>query len=306
MLGPVARNEHDERPDRSESEGLRPYIRGMAGGLLIGLPLLFTMEMWWHGFLLPAWKILVLLAIAFGIVVAFNSVSGFRRDRSATELVVDSVEALGLAIVVAFVALLLLGRLDLATDLRDAVRKVALEAIPVSFGFSIASAQLGEADAEGTDRGDQERGSSHHGSATTLLLAAGGALVFALNVAPTEEPVMLGIEAPWWQLAVVMAATYIVTLAIVFHAEFAARRPGTSESPLESPLGETLAAYAVSLGVALLLLWAFGRTEGVALPAIAGQTVMLGVVASLGAAVGRLLLEGQGGNDDHADQGAEA
>jgi len=50
----------------------------------------------------------------------------------------------------------------------------------------------------------------------------------------------------------------------------------------------------VSLLVSLLLLWAFGRTDGASWSAIAGQTLMLAVVASFGAAAGRLLIGGGG------------
>jgi uncharacterized membrane protein len=71
------------------------------GGLLIGLPLLFTMEMWFHSFLLPSWKIVLLLAVAFVVVIGYTAVSGFRRDRSRAELVVDAVETMGIAAVVA-------------------------------------------------------------------------------------------------------------------------------------------------------------------------------------------------------------
>ena len=53
---------------------------------------------------------------------------------------------------------------------------------------------------------------------------------------------------------------------------------------------ETVAAYAVSLAVSLLLLWSFGRTDGASWSAIVGQTVMLGFVAAFGAAAGRLLV----------------
>lgn len=105
---------------------------------------------------------------------------------------------------------------------------------------------------------------------------------------------LLGVEVASWLLVVAVAASLLVTFAIVFYAEFrgsaAARVP---KGPLEHPIGETLAAYAVSLLVSFLLLWAFGRTDGAAPTEIAGQTVMLAVVASFGAALGRLLVGGR-------------
>jgi len=277
-------------------ETVRDLIRAAGGGLLIGLPLLYTMEMWDHSFLLPSWKIVVLLGVAFVVVVGFSAVSGFRRERSWAELLIDSVETMGIAAVVATVAMLLLGRIGLETSLRDAVGKIALEMIPVAFGVSLAGSQLAspdddpeDAEAQGSSVGD----GAGVGAFGRLFIAGGGALLFALNIAPTEEPLLLGVEAEWWLLLLVIPATLAVTFAIVFYADFRGGRSlDAGDSPLDHPLTETLAAYAVSLLVSLLLLWAFGRTDGVGVRAIIGQVIMLAAVASFGAAAGRLLVGG--------------
>ncbi len=52
---------------------VRDLVRASGGGLLIGLPLLYTMEMWVHSFLLPSWKIVVLLGVAFVVVVGYSA-----------------------------------------------------------------------------------------------------------------------------------------------------------------------------------------------------------------------------------------
>ena len=124
------------RAPKSESVAstVRDLVRASGGGLLIGLPLLYTMEMWAHSFLLPSWKIVGLLGVALVVVIGYSAVSGFRRDRTWRELLIDSVETMGIAVVVSSVALLLLGRIGLETGLRDAVGKIALETIPVAFG----------------------------------------------------------------------------------------------------------------------------------------------------------------------------
>lgn len=266
------------------AESVRDYIRAAGGGLIIGMPLLFTMEVWFHGFILPWWKLLLLLGVAYAVVLGYNAIAGFRQERTLGELVVDSTSTFGLGIVVAFVALLVLGRIDETTSLRDAAGKVGLEAIPIAFGASLAQAQLG---------GQQTRASSAIGPFERLLIGAGGALLFALNVAPTEEPVMLGIEASPLLLLVVIGTTLVVTFALVFFADFGGRRRAKGERPLEHPWSETVTAYAASLAVALLLLWAFGRTEGASVQAVVGMTVMLAIVASVGAAVARLIVGGQ-------------
>lgn len=282
-------------PENSVGTSVRDLVRAAGGGLFIGLPLLYTLEMWSHSFLLPSWKIVALLGVAFVVVVGYNAVSGFRRDRRWSELLIDSLETMGIAAVVSAAALLLLGRIGLETGLRDVVGKVALEMIPVAFGVSLAGTQFASDDdpEEAEDQGSAVGDEAGVGAFGRLFIAAGAALLFAINIAPTEEPMLLGVEAEWWLLFLVVPATLLMTFAIVFLADF---RGGRSleggDSPLDHPVTETLAAYAVSLLVSILLLWAFGRTDGASASAIAGQTVMLAVVASFGAAAGRLLVGG--------------
>jgi putative integral membrane protein (TIGR02587 family) len=280
----------------SASESLRDLIRAAGGGLLVGLPLLFTMEMWWHGFLLPAWKIAVLLAVAFVVVVGYTTLTGFRRDRSWTQLLVDTVQTFGIGAVIALVALVAMGRIDTSTQLRDAIGQVSLETIPVAFGVSLAGAQLA-APEEGSDAGGSPTGDrAGVGILGRLFVAAGAALLFALNVAPTQELLVIAVEADWWLMLLTMAASVLATLGIVFYADFRGGRGGPHprgtwrSRPLEVPIGETLAAYAVSLLVAALLIWAFGWTSGMPLDINLRQVVVLGVVASIGAAAGRLLV----------------
>ena len=279
-------------------------LRAVGGGLFVGLPLLFTMEMWFHSFLIPSWKIILLLAVSFLVVIGYSAVSGFRRERTWRELLVDSLETMGIAMVVSAVALFLLGRIGPDVGLRDAIGKIALETIPVAFGVSLAGTQLASSDDEGM--GDEQGSAAGDGAGTgtlgRLIVAAGGALVFALNVAPTEEPMLLGVEAPWWLLVLVAIATMAMTLGIVFYADFRGGRPDDiRDGALDHPISETLAAYAISLLVSLLLLWSFGRTEGATFAVIAGQMIMLAVLASFGAAAGRLLL---GGGSSGGEQGA--
>ncbi|MBA2570428.1 MAG: TIGR02587 family membrane protein [Chloroflexi bacterium] len=282
----------------------RDYIRAMGGGLLIGLPLLFTQEVWQHAVLLPAWKILLLLGLAAIVVIGYNAINGFRADATIGEVVVDSVEAMGIGTIVAFVALLALGRIDGGSSVRDIVGHVALESIPIAFGASLSRAQLsGAGDDEGREedrRGGQTKSESEAGRLgpfQRLLVAAGGALLFALNVAPTEEPVFIGVGASPVMLLGVMALSLVVTLALVFFAEFGGRRH-VSQGILDRPIPETIAAYVISLLVAWTLLWSFGRVDGASVVAITGMVVSLGLVASLGAAVGRLLVASGGERED--------
>jgi putative integral membrane protein (TIGR02587 family) len=275
---------------------VQDYIRAAGGGLLIGLPLLFTQEVWQQGFTLPPVRILALLGVAFVIVLGYNAISGFRADQTATEVVIDAVEAMGLGILVAAIALTLLGRIEIGISPRDALGKVALESIPIAFGASIARGQLAQGGAGGGRGGDDgARGGIVKGPIgpfERLFVAAGGGLLFALNVGPTDEILVLGMESSPLALIAIVVASLVATLGLVFFAEFGRGAFRGAEGPLERPVGETLAAYAVSLLVALTILWAVGRTDDASIRAIAGMTVVLGVAASLGAAVGRILVGG--------------
>jgi uncharacterized membrane protein len=53
--------------------------------------------------------------------------------------------------------------------------------------------------------------------------------------------------------------------------------------------------YAVGLVMSAVMLWLFGRFDGVGAAAIVGQSVALGVAGTIGASAGRLLLQGADG-----------
>ena len=44
---------------------MRALGRAFAGAIVFSLPLLMTMEMWWLGFSMPAWKLALFLALFF-------------------------------------------------------------------------------------------------------------------------------------------------------------------------------------------------------------------------------------------------
>ena len=300
------------RGDESRSSvvaSARAYLRAITGGLLVGLPLLVTMEVWEAGATLPSWKVLVVFVVGYLIVVGFNALSGFRQERTFRELVIDATQGMGLSVVVAAFALAVLGRLDPSLAPSVIVGRVALEAIPVAFGMSLAATLLGggaNSDSNGSSDDRPEKGDPPVGSLGRLLVAAGGALYFALNVAPTDEVRILAANASSWLLIVIVLVSLLTSLAIVFHAEFrggrsrppGGRHPSLLRDPLDSPLGETLAAYALSLLVSALLLWSFGVADGAGPRAIVGQVVVLAFIGSFGAAGARLLVGGGSDEDD--------
>ncbi|CAN5760365.1 hypothetical protein BH20CHL5_BH20CHL5_06010 [soil metagenome] len=85
---------------------------------------------------------MLLLVVAFVVVVGYNTASGFRAEGSALDTLIDSIEAMGLGILVALVVLILFGRIEADMGIREIAGKVSLEAIPIAFGASLARSQL--------------------------------------------------------------------------------------------------------------------------------------------------------------------
>jgi putative integral membrane protein (TIGR02587 family) len=266
------------------AESLREYARGLGGGFLFSLPLLFTMEIWEAAFTVPPLKLLAGLAGSFVLLCGYNAFAGLRHDSSFVEIAIDSVEELGLGIATCAAFLALLGPLDDGLSPTEALPKILLGGIFVAVGFSVGTAQLGVA---GDDRG--ERQGRHTSILSEVVLAACGAFLIAANVAPTEEVLMLAMAASLWQLLGLLGMALAMAALLLHHSHFigSSRFAGSSR-------GDVLLGSAITCGVALAiagaLLWFFGRFERHPLEIAAAQMVVLSVPATLGAAAGRLLL----------------
>ena len=154
-------------------------MRGVAGGTILGVPLLYTQEIWLHGRSVAPIVILAALVAGFCVNLALSSFIGFRAGRimRPTE---DAVVGMGLSVVLSALLLILLDRIDTGTSGENALGVIALTAIPVSLGFSVGSALA--------PAGGGAKAETIRGGGGDLLVAAAGALVFALNIAPTAEP----------------------------------------------------------------------------------------------------------------------
>src|SRR5687768_10661096 len=114
------------RPTTAES--LKEYGRGLAGGLLFSLPLLYTMEVWWAGFIAQPLRLVIYLTAIFIVLLGYNNYAGIRHDSDWSDVVVDSVEELGLGIITAAGILFLLGRVTTDMNLPEIVGKIVVEA----------------------------------------------------------------------------------------------------------------------------------------------------------------------------------
>ncbi|MET0646596.1 MAG: TIGR02587 family membrane protein [Pyrinomonadaceae bacterium] len=274
---------------RTVSQSLREYGRGVAGGLLFSLPLLYTMEVWWAGFTSHPFRLAVYVAATFALLLGYNYFAGLRRDSCFSEVVIDSVEELGLGIMVSLFILWLLGRVTAGMPLEEAVGKVVIEAMTVAVGVSVGTAQLGAGDDE-EDKG-VGGGGGPAGFGGQLVITLCGAVLFAANVAPTEEIVMIAVEISPWRVLGLSLLSLALGALVLYYSEFAGSRKHVRFDRHHDVLVGTVVTYAVALAASAAILLFFGRFDGQAWATCVAQTVVLGVAATLGASAGRLLLQ---------------
>jgi Predicted membrane protein len=113
------------------------YARGLAGGLLVGVPVIMTMEVWWEGFFMPAWRILLLYVFNYGVLLILQHYSGLHHRKTISGQIRAAFVAYGLGILASLIILTLLHVLRADSSLRDIAGKLLLESIPVSIGSSV-------------------------------------------------------------------------------------------------------------------------------------------------------------------------
>jgi putative integral membrane protein (TIGR02587 family) len=239
------------------------------------------MEVWEAAFTLPPHRQLAYLVGTSLLLLGYNRYSGLHEDTSWAEVVIDSVEELGIGLVLSVMILYALGRIEPGQHVDEILGRIVVEALTIAIGVSVGTAQLG---------GEEQLGQTRHiGVGGQITLATCGAVLFAANVAPTEEIVILGTENSAPNLLGLAALSVVLGALILYFSDFRGSPRGTSTG-LDMARG-IVVTYAVGLVSSALILWLFGRFDGVGVAAVVGQTVALGVAASLGASAGRLLLQ---------------
>lgn len=262
---------------------LEPWARAFAGALIFSLPMLMTMEMWQIGFYIHPLKLALLLLVSLPLLYGLATMSGFEPLSSRGDAMVDTLVAIFVAAVMAASVLFLLGVISPGMPVREIVGKMALQTFAGGIGALLAGSQL-HADTPAAE-------SSARSYPATLLLMAIGAIFLGLNVAPTEEMVLLSyMMSPWQELGLVLLSLVLMH-AFVYVANFRGRpQHAPDEGLLLIVLRYTVTGYAIVLLISLYLLWTFGRIEGTGFSEILGACAVLGFPCAIGAAASRLIL----------------
>lgn len=277
----------DDTPARSATTN-RDYAvalgRAFAGAVIFGLPLLMTMEMWGLGHALSPLMLLQFSLANLVMLFGLSKVAGFEESHRSLDDVLDALAAYAVGVIVSVIGLNLVGVIGPDTHLAEAAGKIAIQAVPASFGAMIGARIMGD---DQVEQGEQWR-DAYSGQ---LFLFGAGALFLSFTIAPTEEVLLIAFQmTPWHALTLgvlSMLLLHVFVYSIGFSGQESRPEGGTF---LSTFLHFTLAGYGVALLVSLYVLWSFGRTDGVSVAEMANMLVVLGFPASLGAATARLVV----------------
>jgi putative integral membrane protein (TIGR02587 family) len=265
-------------------------IRGASGGFLFGIPLLYTMEVWWIGSFISPLRMLLALVFTFLVVFFLTQTAGFRRSGTVNSIdsLMDTVEALAIGIVCSGLVLILLREINSEVPLTEALGKLVYESVPFTLGVALAN-QFMRKD-EGREGDSKPQSKALNATLSDISATLIGATIIAFNIAPTDEIPMLASAVSGGWLLVVMVVSLLISYLIVFASGFTNQRQRQQHRGIfQRPMSETIAAYLVSLIAAMAMLFFFEKIRFDDPWQIwLSYTILLGLPAAVGGAAGRL------------------
>lgn len=266
------------------------YARGLArafgGALIFAFPLLMTMEMWWLGSTITPFRLATFLVLSLPLLFGLSYYAGFRKTHGFLDDALDMLAALAVGTTTAAILLVLFGVLQPGDPIDVVTGKLSIQAVPAAIGALLARRQLADEGDPGSDGPDEENTRDTY--ASELFLMAVGALFMALNVAPTEEMILIAYKMSPWHAVALMVISLGLLHAIVYSLGFAGQHP--HEKPLLAFAHFTVPGYAIAMIVALYAQWTFGHADGQSSSQLVMTTVVLAFPGALGAGAARLLV----------------
>lgn len=243
-----------------------------------------TMEMWWLGFTLHPLRLLQFSLINMAMLFGLSRIAGFEESHSHLDGLLDAFAAYGVAAITVTAILVLIGAIGPQMPLSEIAGKIAIQAVPASFGAMIGGKLMGEG--ERIEQQEHWR-RTYEGQ---LFLMLGGALFLSFTVAPTEEIILIAFQMSPWHGLTMVALSILVLHAILYLVGFRGQQQRSAGNPRLTIVRQTLPGYAIAIAASLYILWTLGRTDGLDLAQIAMAVVVLGFPASIGAGIARIVV----------------
>lgn len=285
--------------DDNWRQELREIVNGASGGFLFGIPLLYTMEVWFIGSYVQPPILLTIFSVTFIIILLLNRIEGFRPQESETlpGAIAESIETLAIGMVCATMMLIVLKRVDFQTPLIEVLGKIIFEGVPFSLGVAFSRSLLSGDSTVDLDEPNSPNSNSQSNQklvwrdtladfAATVI----GALFIAFSIAPTDEITVLAASATSGWLLLIIATSLLISYGIVFASEITNYRQRRQQRGLfQTPTSETIMSYLISLFGGMLMLWFFQKmTLDDPWYLWLRYSIVLGLPATVGGAAGRL------------------
>ncbi|EMG51544.1 hypothetical protein WYI_22080 [Ochrobactrum sp. CDB2] len=263
--------------------------RGLGGALLFALPMLMTMEMWELGLYANPLRLLLLCLLNIPLLVGLAYRIGFERMTTWTQTLRDAAIALALGIVLSGMILWLFGLLSPELPFEHMVAMIALQAVPASIGALLGRSQLGMRSEEDDEEPGEYEGES--GYFNELFMMVVGALFLGLNVAPTEEMILIAYKIVPLQTALILLSSIAIMHGFVYSVHFKGGHGVKQGAPWwNSLIRFTLPGYVLAFATSAYTLWTFERLDEASFTQMVTTIIVLSFPAAIGAASARLVL----------------
>lgn len=263
--------------------------RGLGGALLFALPMLMTMEMWQLGLYANPMRLALLCLLNIPLLIGLAYRIGFERMTGWTQTLRDAAIAFALGIVLSAMILWLFGLLTAELPLTHGIAMIALQAVPASIGALLGRSQLGAR----SEQDEQEEGEydGERGYFNELFMMVVGALFMGLNVAPTEEMILIAYRIAPVQTVMILILSIGIMHGFVYSIHFKGGHRVKEGAPWWSSLIRfTLPGYVVAFLTSAYTLWTFERLDDGSIEQMVTTIVVLSFPAAIGAASARLVL----------------
>ena len=217
--------------NKSVDTALKEFGRGLAGGLLFSLPMLYTAEFWIAGFLTSPSNLLIYMIVGIFLLLVYNRYVGLSSDHNLFACFMEALEELGLGIVVTLIILYFVGRITPDMSYSEVIGKIVVNSITVAIGIAIGKSQLGDnPEEEEEEEEDAEKAPTQLDESDpksriryvmrSINLALCGSLVVAANIAPTDEVYTIALETDPFKILLIALVSLIIGSAILYHINF--------------------------------------------------------------------------------------
>lgn len=279
--------------DKSEKGDSNTFLTDLAraygGAILFSFPILMTMEMWYLGFAMSGWRIMVFTLLTVPLLIGLSYYDGFEDTFTGKDDFRETFVAYFVGFTASALMLFLFGVIKPEMSADEIIGKISIQAMAAALGAMFAQSLLGGGDDVDEHAKKRKRGASYVGQ---IFLVAVGAIFLSMSVSPTEEMVLISYQMTDWHAVALALTTLMVMHAFIYAIE---KRGKEKEIPPDTSflslfLRFTVVGYAIALLISFYILWTFGSIDEMAFSEKLRVAIVLAFPAAVGGSASRLIL----------------